>query len=398
MSSSSSASASVYWLVSIPADPTKLDAVNKLRDRIASPPKADYADICPFSLPEFKIGTLDALMVLSDDLTKTDGQFETIAIKISDNLKTLLGGDVEEWRNNLQVGDKSLHQYLHGFQWNTMKYRTDKSLRELADTIIQEVAQVDELMKKKMQAYSQVKTALQTLQRKETGNLATRNIAGIVNKDNFVLDSEYLTTLLVAVPKNAEREWLGKYESICQMVVPRSSTKLAEDDEYCLYSVTLFQRVVEEFTRNAREQKFMVRDFKWNDHDILLSKKELVELIAAEKEQWTTLVRLCKTNFGEIYASWTHIKVLRVYVESVLRYGLPPDFQAMVIRIKPKMERKVKDIMNQYYARLTLGAGQAKAGKGILDEPVEENLQMLMGEKEFTPFVMFAARIIGGDL
>ena len=54
--------------------------------------------------------------------------------------------------------------------------------------------------------------------------------------------------------------------------------------------------------------------------------------------------------------------------------------------------------MKQYYARLTAGAGQAKAGKGIFsDEPIEENLQMLIGEKEFMPFVMFPAKLIGAD-
>ena len=46
-------------------------------------------------------------MVLSDDMTKADGQFETNTIKIADNLKSLLSGDVEEWRNNLQVGDST---------------------------------------------------------------------------------------------------------------------------------------------------------------------------------------------------------------------------------------------------------------------------------------------------
>ncbi|TPX32899.1 hypothetical protein SmJEL517_g04043 [Synchytrium microbalum] len=393
---------STYWFVSIPSDPTRQDAVNKLRDKISYRP-VDYAEIFPFPLPDFKIGTLDALMVLSDDLTKVDGTFETMTIKISDNLKSLLGGDVDEWRNNLGVGDKNVEQYLQGFQWNTMKYRTDKSLRELADVIIQEVTQIDELMKKKMVAYSQVKTQLQSLQRKETGTLATKNLAGIVKKENFVLDSEYLTTLLVAVPKISEKDWIGRYETLTQMVVPRSSTKLAEDDEYCLYSVVVFQRVVEEFTRNAREEKFLVRDFKWNDQDVVLSKKELGELTAMEKEQWTTLVRLCKTNFGEVYASWTHIKVLRLNVESILRYGLPPDFQAMVIKIKPKMERKIKDIMTSFYARLAGGSGgtggAAKSGKGWMgsssqpqEEAIEDNLQMLIGEKEFTPFVMFAAR------
>lgn len=33
------------------------------------------------------------------------------------------------------------------------------------------------------------------------GSLLTRNLADLVKKEHFILDSEYLTTLLVIVPK-----------------------------------------------------------------------------------------------------------------------------------------------------------------------------------------------------
>jgi len=34
-----------------------------------------------------------------------------------------------------------------------------------------------------------------------SGSLLTRNLADLVRKEDFILDSEYLTTLLVVVPK-----------------------------------------------------------------------------------------------------------------------------------------------------------------------------------------------------
>lgn len=39
------------------------------------------------------------------------------------------------------------------------------------------------------------------------------------------------------------------------MVVPRSSNKLAQDDEYALYNVTVFKKVRDEFVQKARENK-----------------------------------------------------------------------------------------------------------------------------------------------
>ena len=84
-----------------------------------------------------------------------------------------------------------------------MKYRSDKSLRELTDMITLEVNSIDTLMKAKMTAYSQVKGQLQSLLRKQSGNVAVRSLNDIVKKENFLLESEYMMTVLVAVPNTA---------------------------------------------------------------------------------------------------------------------------------------------------------------------------------------------------
>ncbi|KAI8813762.1 hypothetical protein BJ742DRAFT_746656 [Cladochytrium replicatum] len=383
------ATPTTFWLLSVPADPTKQDTVNKLKDKIASKTN-DFAEIFPFALPDFKIGTLDQLVVLSDDLAKLDATFESLAIKISENLRQLLNDDINQWKSNLAVNDRSIDQYLRNFQWNSMKYRSDKSLRELTDMITQEVNSIDALTKNKMQNYGQVRTQLQAMQRKQTGNLAVRSLNDIVKKEHLVLDSEYLTTLLVAIPRNLEKDWIQTYELLTQMVVPRSSAKIAEDDDCALYTVTLFQRVVEEFSHKARENKFVVRDFKWDEAAMKQEKRQLAEIDASEKELWSTVLRLCKTNFGEVFSCWLHIKALRVYVESVLRYGLPPDFQAMLIKPKPKVEQKARDALNAHYAKLAGSADRKdKKGGSLQEEQLDENLQLLLGDKDYTPFVFY---------
>ena len=141
-----------------------------------------------------------------------------------------------------------------------MKYRADKSLRELCDLISQEVTNIDNVMKSKQAQYTAVKSQLGALQRKGTGNLAVKSLADIVHKDQFVQGSEFLTTLAVAVPKASKLDWLNVYETLTQMVVPRSSQLIAEDDEYCLFTVTVFTRVIDEFTQKSREKRYVVFD------------------------------------------------------------------------------------------------------------------------------------------
>jgi hypothetical protein len=37
-----------------------------------------------------------------------------------------------------------------------------------------------------------------------------------------------------------------------------------------------------------------------------------------------------------------HMSVIRLFVESILRYGLPPQFQAAVVKPLPKMEARLR--------------------------------------------------------
>jgi hypothetical protein len=52
------------------------------------------------------------------------------------------------------------------------------------------------------------------------------------------------------------KEWQAKYERLAAMVVPRSANKVAEDDEYVLFSVVVFKRHREEFAQKCRENKW----------------------------------------------------------------------------------------------------------------------------------------------
>jgi V-type H+-transporting ATPase subunit C len=46
-------------------------------------------------------------------------------------------------------------------------------------------------------------------------------------------------------------------------------------------------------------------------------------------------VRISKSAFSDTFQAWVHLKALRVHVESVLRYGLPPDFVSAAIKVCP---------------------------------------------------------------
>jgi hypothetical protein len=44
----------------------------------------------------------------------------------------------------------------------------------------------------------------------------------------------------------------------------------------------------------------------------------------------------------QAFGCYMHMSVIRLFVESILRYGLPPQFQAAVVKPLPKMEARLR--------------------------------------------------------
>lgn len=72
------------------------------------------------------------------------------------------------------------------------------------------------------------------------------------------------------------------------MVVPGSSQLITQDQDFGLYNVTLFKKVVEEFKLHAREKKFVVREFTYNEEELAAGKNEITKLVTDKKKQFVS--------------------------------------------------------------------------------------------------------------
>ncbi|KAF7647316.1 hypothetical protein LDENG_00174340 [Lucifuga dentata] len=250
---------------------------------------------------------------------------------------------------NAQANGVDLLSYVTKFQWDKAKYPTALPLSSLADIISKQIFQIETELKSRAAAYGSVKTSLQGLQHKLEGSLQTRSLNDIVRKEDMV-DSEYLTTLLVVVTSGRYEEWETTYESLSAFVVPRSSRKLCEDEEGGVFSVTLFKRAVGEFKSKANHSKFTVREYNYDLEE--QQQQEKNQISVHKKEQYGLFVRWLKVNFSEVFVAWIHVKALRVFVESVLRYGLPVNFQALLLQPDRKRVKKLRGELASLFVHL----------------------------------------------
>ncbi|KAK9307326.1 hypothetical protein QLX08_002335 [Tetragonisca angustula] len=378
-----------YWLISAPGDKTcqqTWETMNNLTSKQHSL-SVNYK----FHIPDLKVGTLDQLVGLSDDLGKLDAYVEQVTRKVATYLGEVLEDQRDKLHENLLANNSDLPSYITRFQWDMAKYPIKQSLRNIADIISKQVGQIDADLKTKSTTYNNLKGSLQNLEKKQTGSLLTRNLADLVKKEHFILDSEYLTTLLVIVPRAYFQEWYSGYEKLTKMIVPRTTQLIAQDSEYGLFTVTLFKKVIDEFKLHAREKKFIVRDFTYNEEELAAGKNEITKLVTDKKKQFGPLVRWLKVNFSECFCAWIHVKALRVFVESVLRYGLPVNFQAILLHPHKRCARRLRDVLNQHYAHLDSSATASSATQANQDNVDIPGLGF--GQNDYFPYVYYKINV-----
>jgi V-type H+-transporting ATPase subunit C len=220
--------------------------------------------------------------------------------------------------------------------------------------------------------YTQAKTGLQALLRKHGGSLAVRDLSDVVPRDKLV-STENITTLVVVVSKPSREEFLSNYEHMTEFVVPRSAVEVAEDKDYVAFMVVMFRRVVDEFKVAARSKSFQAKELAATALELLAAEGDGTSTVTATMaavshdggssacvtDNEATLARLrqdmelkrsaliqwCLASYGEAFSSWIHVTAIRLFVESILRYGLPPQFMPVLMRPGPKNQAALRKLL-----------------------------------------------------
>jgi V-type H+-transporting ATPase subunit C len=342
-------------------------------------------------------------MTLSDEMGKTDTIVESIVRKIE---KT--AADLQE-RNkglsDLTVGGVPAARYVQQFAWDSAKYPARRPLKELVALIAGGATAIEEELKQLTGSYGDKVVALQEVKRRKAGNLLSADLNDVITEDIMsrvnVVDTEYLKTVFIAIPK-AMREnfeagiyklgsdlvgyggpdWtsdptklgepvsfgssVDRHKKRGSPVVPDSLQQVHADEDSLLYCVTIlkgqyesgyyengeFQQgtkvdFVEDFAKACREKRYVVREFEWDPSAASKSSMALEQLQVEVDGMKSALTRWCKNHYGDAFVAWMHIKVIRVFVESVLRYGLPVDFTAVLYKVHAGKEQALTESLDK---------------------------------------------------
>ena len=386
---------------------------------------SSISEMFKFEVPSLTVGTLDTLMTLSDELDKTDQIIEGIVRKIE---KSAIELNERRGHVDLTVGGVPATRYIQQFAWDSAKYPNRRPLKELVQLIAGGASAIDEELKQLTASFGDKQAALQEVQRRKAGNLISADLNDVLTADIMskvkVADTEYLKTIFIAIPRVVDEgfqaniyslgndlvgyggpDWtknptklgepvdfgtnIDRHKKRGSPVVPGSLQKVHADDDSILYAVTILKGqyeagyyennefqpgtkvdFLEAFTNTCREKRYTVRDFEWDPSQANKSSVAMEQLAVEVDGMKSALTRWCKNHYGDAYVAWMHMKVIRVFVESVLRYGLPVDFTAVLYKVHSGKETQLVNALDK------------QLGGSTADDAMEEE-----GE-EFHEFVM----------
>lgn len=98
-----------YLLVSLPTSISPSNDRDEALTALRSTISTDNGTVFPFNIPEFKIGTLDALVQQADDLAKLENACEGVVAKVGDSLRSILEGDEAKTAQQKTVNDSMIY-------------------------------------------------------------------------------------------------------------------------------------------------------------------------------------------------------------------------------------------------------------------------------------------------
>ena len=96
---------STYLLVSLPTSISPANNHDEALTTLRSAVTTDNGTVFPFNIPEFKVGTLDALVRQADEIAKLEEACKGVVSKVGDALRTILEGDENKIAQQKTVND-----------------------------------------------------------------------------------------------------------------------------------------------------------------------------------------------------------------------------------------------------------------------------------------------------
>jgi V-type H+-transporting ATPase subunit C len=378
-----------HWIVSVPGPSTTASSSGQAQRGAAdacrkalveATGRGDLCAVHDFAVPAMKVGTLDQLMQLSDEASRADAFAEGVLKKVERQVAEAyyakkqavvakLGSEEEKRAAVIKplpmmmlVEGKArpVHAWAAEFRWDAATWGDrDEALPDVLRRLLGAADKIDADVRAVTQAYQEKKSALVAAERRRSGNLMVVALEDVLTPaalraagcEWVPAESEFLASVVVIVAKAQEEAFLQTYAQLDAAsvplgpegrreaergspVVPGSARRVAEDkDGYAAIVLVVLKKFADSFRAACRERRLTVRDFVYDPAQAGAIGRQVEQLQKELSEKLQQLELESRRRYAEIISVWFHIKAVRVFVESVLRFGLPVNFRAVLLKL-----------------------------------------------------------------
>jgi len=248
---------------------------------------------------------------------------------------------------------------------------------------------IDNDIKKLQDEMTEAKNNLAQLTKKDGTNFLTQDISEAIysntslNPNQSFIEkmssqgSEMFVTLIAIVNKTKIPAFLATYEKIIPWndqgtfgAIPRSAKFLDIEDKdgNQLWRIIIMREKLEEYIVEGRKQGLTLRKFTYNYEQYQKELQQRTELENKVELMKTTLAKKSLYAFSELYIALIHLKVMRAFIDGVLRFGIPARFYIGIVQPNKGQEKQLLQSLNDKFDDKTLAGMYGGGGGGGKDD------------------------------
>ncbi|OIR57986.1 MAG: V-type ATPase V1 subunit C [Amphiamblys sp. WSBS2006] len=281
--------------------------------------------------PSLSPGSLDNLLLSGDSMAELATSAGKMVARIAAVLRDELAGEDDDEDGVLLVDGRKAAEYVRSFAWCHSRYIQSKTVSSVCSQLKQEAEALGRKIQKNMAGYTEKKSLHQRALARQRA-LATKRLVGI---EDECKGSGYLAKVCVVVPLEKKSVFEGSYLGLCDFVVGGTLAKIEESREEALYTVVVFLKFLDVFRRSAVSAGYRVRGL--DEGKSGEPETESPELFQKER---LVFLRHLSVDFGELFSCFMHICVVRLFIDSVLTYGLNAEYVPFVVSYRRDGEEK----------------------------------------------------------
>lgn len=281
------------------------------------------------SLPKIENESIDCLFDSEERVLAIEHLLEDVIRKYSTSYASL---SLAQLTDSVVLG-KSFDHFLKSFKWDNLKYPLSAKMSDLLQSMENEIMDAMETLKEKESTYNEEKRRSNMSSLGEQNGIYETDIDELVHGDKEEMCAPFLKKYYIGVHEKLREKDIETLSSIDGLFIESGKlVKSCPDGE--IYESLGRSDIEEEITKEIEKNGYIVRKPRFTEEEYLQQKREEGEVVEHLKETESEFERLILGRLPRLYTLLLHVKHISLYIESVLRYGLPSTFCFFIVENK----------------------------------------------------------------